>query len=430
MHVIMISYREAIDRLLAQLSVLPSQSCTVADALGRVLAWPVSSPLALPSFDHAAMDGYALHAPKPLKVGSEHLVHGSQAAGDEARTAHGGAWEIMTGARLPDGLDAVVAVERTELLETLPDGTPHRIRLRDEVSQGQNVRYAGTDMALGACVLAAGECIEAPQIMLLAALGVESVEVVRRPRVAIICTGKELQSDPMQPLGDGQIYSSNGPYLVAALSRAGAEVLCCETVDDTAVTYAQALQRAVAVGADLVISTGAVSMGRYDFVPDALRQLDADVLFHKVAMRPGKPLLAARWPAGPMILALPGTPMAVAAGARFFVAPVLRAMAGQGREPVLHASLASAQSPKAGFRHFLRARLQLDNNGRLQAQVSRQQQPFRIQPFAEADAWVVLGEDAGDCPAGTLVEIVGLELGSPLRIGNDRNPPNSPRSTS
>ena len=412
----MICYREAIGRVLAPLTVLPPQSCTVADASGRVLAQPVGSPLALPSFDHAAMDGYALHAPRPLKAGSEHVVHGSQAAGDAVWGARGDALEIMTGARLPDGLDAVVAVERTELLETLPDGTPRRIRLRDEVSAGQNVRHAGSDVAAGAPVLAPGECIKAPQIMLLAALGVTTVEVVRRPRVAIICTGKELQPDPMQPLGDGQIYSSNGPYLVAALSRAGAEVLCCETVDDTAVTYAQALQRAVAAGADLVISTGAVSMGRHDFVPDALRQLDAELLFHKVAMRPGKPLLAARLPDGPMILALPGTPMAVAAGARFFVAPVLRAMAGQGSEPVLRAALATAQSPKAGIRHFLRARLQLDDSGRLQAHVSRQQQPFRIQPFTEADAWVVLGEEAGDCPVGSAVEIVSLELSSPLRI--------------
>ena len=413
----MISYHEAIDRLLAQLPVLPSQSCTVADALGRVLAQPISSPLALPSFDHAAMDGYALHAPEPLEAGSEHVVCGSQAAGDTVWGAHGDALEIMTGARLPEGLDAVVAVERTELLETHFDGTPRRIRLRDEVSAGQNVRCAGTDVSLGARVLASGNRIEAPQIMLLAALGVARVEVVRRPRVAIICTGKELQGDPTQPLGDGQIYSSNGPYLVAALRRAGAEVLWCEPVDDTAVTYVQALQRAVAAGADLVISTGAVSMGRYDFVPDALRQLDAELLFHKVAMRPGKPLLAARLPGGPMILALPGTPMAVAAGARFFVAPVLRAMAGQGSEPVLHASLATAQHLSPGLRHFLRASLQLDSAGLLQAHVKRQQQPFRILPFAKADAWVVFGEDAGDCPVGSAVEIVSLELSSPLRIG-------------
>lgn len=416
----MIPYGEAIDRLLASLPALPAQSCAVSDALGRVLARPLTTSLALPSFNHAAMDGFALYAPEPLAAGSEHVVYGSRAAGDATRVTRGVALEIMTGAQLPDGLDAVVAIECTELLEALPDGTPRRIRLRNEVSAGQNVRHAGSDVAPGDRVLAAGECIEAPQIMLLAALGVACVEVVRRPRVAVICTGKELQPDSSQPLREGQIYGSNGPYLVATLTRAGVDVLFCDTVDDTAVTHVQALQRAIAAGADLVISTGAVSMGRYDFVPETLRQFNAQLLFHKVAMRPGKPLLAARLPGGPLILALPGTPMAVAAGARFFVAPVLRALMGQAREPLLHASLATAQSPKPGFRHFLRATLQLDGAGRLLAHVHEQQQPFRIRPFARADAWVVLGEDAGDCPVGSPVEIASLDLASPLRVGNGR----------
>lgn len=414
----MIRYAHALQLLLDTVGGLPAESCAVPDALGRVLAAPVVSPIALPSFDHAAMDGYALAAPEPLEPGSEHEVHGSQAAGDEASTAQGGAWEIMTGARLPDGLDAVVAIERTELLQSLADGTPRRIRLLDPVSEGQNVRHAGVDVARGSGVLRPGTRIEASHIMLLAALGVAQVEVVRRARVAIICTGKELQTDPSQPLVEGQIYGSNGPYLMAALAGIGARVLSCETVDDTATTYAAALTRAIHAGADLVVSTGAVSMGRYDFVPDALRQFDAKVLFHKVAMRPGKPLLAATLPAGPLVLALPGTPMAVAAGARFFIAPVLRVMAGLPPERPLHALLATPQDPKPGLRHFLRATLALDERGQLHAHVLRQQQPFRIQPYTDADAWVVLDEGAGECAAGTPVEITSLEMGAALRLAS------------
>lgn len=412
----MIRYHDAIARLLDVTARLPIETLAVSDALGRVLAAPVHSPIALPSFDHAAMDGYALAAPEPLDAGSEHVVHGSQAAGDAARRADGGAWEIMTGARLPDGLDAVVAVERTELLASAPDGTPLRIRLRDELSEGQNVRHAGVDVGQGATVLDAGTRLQPAQLMLLAAIGAAQVEGVRRPRVVVIGTGKELVMDPRQPLIDGQIYSSNGPYLAAALTLAGAQVLSCEVVDDTAVTYAHALRRAQDAGADLVISTGAVSMGRYDFVPDALRQLGAHELFHKVAMRPGKPLLAATLPDGPLVMALPGTPMAVAAGLRFFVAPVLRAMLGQGDEPSLHAVLDTPQQPKAGLRHFLRATFTLGNDGRLHAQVMPQQQPFRILPFAQADGWVVLDEDAGDCAAGRLVEIASLDADTALSL--------------
>ncbi len=417
----MIDYTTALERLLAPIDKRPMETCALRDAPGRVLAKDVSSAIALPSFDHAAMDGYALSASTPLMAGSEHVVHGSHAAGDAARRAEPGddgqgACEIMTGASLPEGLDAVVAVERTECLAARPDGTPVRIRLLDAVHTGDNVRYAGSDVALGAPVLAAGVRIQSRHIMLLAALGIATVDVVARPRVAIICTGKELQSDASKPLVAERIHNSNGPYLVAALTAAGANVLSCETVDDTAVTYADALRRAVEAGVELVISTGAVSMGRYDFVPETLRRFNARLLFHKVAMRPGKPLLAAKLEDGPLIIALPGTPMAVAAGLRFFVAPALRKMIGQNREPSLHAILDTPQQPKAGLRHFLRASLHLEMDGQLHAAVSSQQQPFRIRPFADADVWVVLPEDAGSCPAGMRVQVVSLEPGSSLRI--------------
>jgi molybdopterin molybdotransferase len=412
----MIDYAQALQRVLAQVVPLAGEDSALSEASGRVLAVDIFSPMALPSFDHAAMDGYALCAHEPLVAGSEHAVHGSQAAGEARQAGAIGACEIMTGACLPDGFDAVVAVERTELLSRHPDGTPTRIRLLDPLAAGANVRHIGADVAKGSTVLTAGTRIEAAHIMLLAALGLARVEVMRCPRIAIICTGKELQADPAEPLADGHIYNSNGPYLVAALSAAGAQVLSCETVDDTASTFADALQRVVDAGADLVISTGAVSMGRYDFVPDTLRRFSAQPLFHKVAIRPGKPVLCAKLGKGPLILALPGTPMAVAVGFRFFVAPALRAMTGQGTEPTLHALLDTPQQPKAGLRHFLRATLHQDAEGRLHASVLNQQQPFRIRPFAEADSWVVLPEDAGDCAGGKRVEVVSLEPGVAPRI--------------
>lgn len=412
----MIDYAQAIDRLLAHAPRLSTETCALVDASQRVLADAVASSLALPSFDHAAMDGYALAASDTAIAGSEHVVQGSQAAGDAAVVSSGAAWEIMTGARLPDGLDAVVAVERTRLISSHGDGSPERIRLLDDIVHGKNVRYTGSDIAKGAIVLDAGTRIEPSHVMLLAALGIAELAVVRRPRVAIICTGKELQPDLRAPLAAERIYNSNGPYLAASLGACGAQVLSCETVDDTAANYAAALKRAIAAGADLVISTGAVSMGRYDFVPDTLREFDAEVLFHKVAIRPGKPQLAAKLPEGPLVMALPGTPMAVAVGLRFFVVPVLRAMSGQATEPVFHAMLDTPQRPKAGLHHFLRARLGLDAQGRLHAEVSAQQQPFRIQPFAQADAWVILSEQSGEVSQGSIVQVASLHPDAGLLV--------------
>ena len=417
----MIEYADALQRLLAQAVRLPSERCPLDQAVARITAVAILSPLALPTFDHSAMDGYALRVREPLTPGSEHAVQGSQAAGDRACAATGDACEIMTGARLPEGLDSVVAVENTQLLATHTDGTPARIRLLQALDAGQNVRQAGSDVAVGSEVLGPGIRIDAAHVMLLAALGIGSIAATRRPRVAIICTGKELQADRSQPLVAGRIHNSNGPYLAAALGEAGAHVHSCVTVDDTAMTYADALAQALDAGVDLVLSTGAVSMGRYDFVPEVLRDLDDVLLFHGVAIRPGKPLLCARLTQGPLLLALPGTPMAVAAAMRFFVAPVLRTMLGQGTEPVLHAVLDTPQQPKPGLRHFLRATLHLRGDGRLHARVLPQQQPFRIYPYTESGAWVVLPENVGSCDEGLVVEIISLTHGQSPRI--DRESP-------
>lgn len=407
----MIDYATALSRLLAEAQLLPAETCALAEVPGRVLAADVRSPIALPSFDHAAMDGYALAAGTTLLAESEHRIGGSQAAGDRPVQAHGTACEIMTGACLPQGLNAVIAVERTELLQRSADGSPQRIRLLDALAAGHNVRRAGADVAAASLVLRAGIKMDAAHVMLLAALGLDQVSLVRRPRVAVIGTGKELLADPGQPLGESQIHASNGPFLIAALRSAGAQVLWSEIVDDSAVTYTAALARAVDDGADLVISTGAVSMGRYDFVPGALRQCGAQLLFHHVGIRPGKPLLVARLSDGPIVLALPGTPMAVACGLRFFAAPLLCAMTGQGAEPVLHAVLATPQNVRPGLRHFLHARLQQHDDGRLHAHIHPRQQPFRIAPFAQADCWVVLPENAGDVAAGQMVQIASLHPG-------------------
>lgn len=415
----MIRYQEALQQLLAHVTPVGEENCPLAQASGRVLAGALQSPMALPSFDHAAMDGYALFSGDGLEAGSEHVVHGSQAAGDVTGHSAEGAWEIMTGACLPKGLDAVIAVERTELLETRPDGSPLRIRLRDPLAKGRNVRLAGADIATGVEMMAAGSRIGAAQTMLLAALGVASIPVARRPRVAVICTGKELQADPAQPLTPGRIYNSNGPYLVAELTAAGAQVCSCETVDDSAVTYKEALQRVTKAGVDLVISTGAVSMGRYDFVPDVLRGLNAEILFHKIAIRPGRPVLGARLAQGPLLLALPGTPMAVAVGLRFLVAPVLRAMIGQAPERPLRAVLGTSISSRPGLRQFLRVSLAQDDEGRLLAAASPWQQPFRIHPFAQEDGWLVVPEDVDTDSAGMVFDVfsLGAGLAGALSVG-------------
>lgn len=405
---------EAVRLILAACAPMPAQAVPVAEAMGRVLAAPVSAPGALPPFDNSAMDGYALGGgAEALAAGSEWPLEGEQAAGDGIARARRGAWEIMTGARLPDGLDRVIPVEQTERLDA-----PPRVRLLAGVMAGENVRRAGSDVPAGETVLATGSVLAPQHLMLLAALGMASVTVAERPRVAVLCTGRELVDDSAAPLASGQIRNSNGPFLAERLPRAGAELVHVETVGDEVDAFLAAFARARAAGARAVVSTGAVSMGRYDFVPQALERLGAEAIFHKVAIRPGKPLLFARLPDGTLFFGLPGNPIAVAVGLRFFVEPALRAMLGLPREVLWRVPLANDYAKKPRLRFHLKARVALDGQGRLAAAVLPGQESYRILPLAEANAWVVVPVDAAALPAGTLVEVCGLgHMESPIIDG-------------
>ena len=407
-----LSYQAAL-RIVLEASTPPAaEACSIAACLGRSLAAPVISTVQLPPFDNSAMDGFALQGNSSVAAGTELDIEGEQAAGDGIASARAGAWEIMTGARVPDGLDRVIPVEQTERLSAT------RIRLLADVTAGQNVRRAGSDVAQGAAMLSAGTVLQPQHLMLLAALGAATVQVNARPRVAVICTGRELVDDPMQPLAPGQIRNSNGPFLAARLPLAGAQVVRVETVGDDADAFEAALRRALDEGAKLIVTSGAVSMGRYDFVPQALAKLGAQTLFHKVAIRPGKPLLFARLPDGALLFGLPGNPIAVAVGLRFFVEPALRVMLGLPAETPYRAPLRHAYNKKPRLRFHLKSRLTLDAQGRLAVDVLDGQESYRIAPLSEANAWAVVPADVDALPAGALVDVYGVgHLEFPLPEG-------------
>ena len=406
----MIAYGEALAIIRREARPLPAETCASADARGRILAAPVTSPAALPAFDNSAMDGYALHAgPNMLAAGRSFEVRGAQVAGDaRADASHDAqaAWEIMTGARLPDGFDTVVPVEQVERIEA--PGEPTRIRLSADVGPAQHVRRCGEDVAENMEVLRAGDQVQPQQLMLLAALGVAEVRVACRPKVAILSTGRELVDDPVQPLASGEIRNSNGPFLAARLQEAGVQLVHRSTVGDDPDQFRIALADALAAGAEVVVSTGAVSMGRHDFVPDTLRTLGAQVHFHKVAIRPGKPLLFARLAGGALFFGLPGNPVSCAVGQRFFVEPALRALLGMPPELPLRVPLAVDYTVRAPLRFHLKGRLDCDASGRMHAHVLPGQESFRILPLLQSNAWIVIPEAVGTIAAGTLVEVHGL----------------------
>jgi molybdopterin molybdotransferase len=377
----MISYPDALALLLGEAVALDSERVGIDAAPGRFLARDIVSPYALPGFDNAAMDGYAVRAQgETIPADSAYVVAAMHAAGDDTYDyPEAEACEIATGARMPARFDTVVPVERTER-------HGDRVRFVADERRGQNVRRAGSDLEAGDIALHLARRIDAAAVMLLAALGLDHLDVVRRPRVAIINTGSELNAGGPLPLAG--IHDSNGPFLAASLSRWGVDAIGRTRVPDQGDTFHLAIREALARRADLIVTTGAVSAGRFDFVPAALASLGARELFHKVAMRPGKPLLAARFENGPLVIALPGNPIAVAVGYRFFVAPVLRAMAGLPPERPTRTRLVSPPAVREGMQHFALGQLARDEAGLPIAHMTPTQAAYRILPYTLANVWL------------------------------------------
>jgi len=398
------SYPAALEIIAAAASPLPARRVAVAAAAGTVAAEDVRSPVAVPPFANAAMDGYALRsadtagaaAGAPVRL----AVAGRIAAGQAAppATAPGSAWEIMTGAPLPAGCDAVVPVERV----TAAAG---RVDIVAPLAAGTNRREAGEDFAPGDLVLGTGTPVTAEAVMGLAATGIGSLAVRGPVRVAVVTTGDEFAGGP------AGIHDASGPYLDACLRSLGAEPVSRVSVGDDPGALVAAV-RAASGCCDIVLTTGGVSAGRLDFVPAAVRDMGGEVLFHKVAIRPGKPLLCARLPGGPLLFGLPGNPIATAVGLRFFVVPALRALLGLPPERLPVARLAGPVRNRRGLTFFAKAVATVGPDAVHGVDVLPGQESFRIGPLLRANAWAVVPEGTEELAAGTLVRLAPLVPGA------------------
>lgn len=397
---------EAQARIAARITAMPCERVSLLQAEGRVLAVPVDSLVDLPPFDNAAMDGYALAWDENLATGREFEVHAEQAAGEgRSHLIDGRAIAIMTGAHMPDGADLVVPVEDVRVLARDDVGRPCRIRVERPPQRLQHLRRAGEDIARGTRAVDAGTRLYAAACMLLRGVGIAHVDVARIPRVALFSTGRELVDTPGHALAPGQIHDTNRPWLESRFKASGARIHIAETLADEADAFVDAVRRSLDDGVDLVVSTGAVSKGRYDFVPHALAALDAEIVFHGVAMRPGKPLLFAMLPGGIPFFGLPGNPVSSAVGARFFVDRALRAMLGMPCERTWRLPLAVPVVKKRGFHLYQKAELRLDDDGRVAVSLLQGQESFRTRPLLRTRAWAGLPADADSLPAGHLVDV-------------------------
>ena len=385
----------------ALLPPLPEEDVPLAAANGRVLARDVLARVSLPGFDNSAMDGYAARSDDvaPASAGRPVRLPVAQdipAGRPDVRPLEPGTVSrIMTGALLPAGADVIVPVELT-------DGGTDLVEIRDAPARGTHLRRAGEDIAEGAVALSAGTALGAAQLGLAAAVGATTLTVRRRPRVLVLSTGSELVP-PGESLRPGQIYESNSLLLAAAIEDAGGEPRTLHFVPDD-VDQFLATVRSELQTADLLVTSGGVSMGAYEVVKDAFQALGT-VEFTKVAMQPGGPQGAGTVDGVP-VLTLPGNPVSSFVSFEVFVRPALRRALGHAHPDRLHAParLTGPLRSPAGKRQYLRGRY---DGGRV-SQVGGPGSHL-VAHLARANCLVAVPEDVTELPEGAEVDVVLIE---------------------
>ena len=414
-----LSVGEASAHMLAGIMPVAEERVDLRASLGRALARDVVSPVSLPPWDNASMDGFAVHAADirgasataPVRLRVVETI----AAGRRGRFAlsEGAAVRIMTGAPVPEGADSVVRVEDT-------GGGPDLVEIRDDRDAGANIRAAGEDVRAGTVVVRAGTILGAAHLGVLASVGCARPHVHRRPRVAILATGDELV--PVEGfdevLAGDRIVSSNTYSLAAAVREAGGEPVQMVIAPDDPDAIAHCLGQAE--GADLILTSGGVSVGDFDYTREVVARLGGELSLWRVRMRPGAPLGFGRLFGAPW-LGLPGNPVSALVTFELFGRPVLRALAGASRPhrrsvPVVVDEPITLRAP---LTHFLRCVLSDGDDHSLHARLTGSQSSGMLTSMSSADELLIVPPEPAAIVAGARLRALPLDgdLG-----GSDRFP--------
>jgi len=406
----MISYKEALDLVIdkSKKHKLAIEKINSMEAVGYIVAKDIFATISIQPFDNSAMDGFALKYDdiKKLENGGEVILNKKDiiAAGDffEKEGLHSGdCYHIMTGAIMPKTADTVVPIELVTI-----DGD--RIKFTKPAVYNSHIRRAGEDFKSGDIVLKKGAIVKPAHIMVFAALGISEIDIYKKPQAVFISTGAELLDDLSKDLKNGQIYNSNKYYAVETLKNMGANCIDAITVHDDVEKFRDILKKYIDSNIDIIISSGAVSAGEFDFIRFELESIGAEIIFHKVSMKPGKPNLFAILPNGTLYFGLPGNPVATAVGLRFFIYPAIRSMQARQAEKTSYAKTNNKFSNKRNLQLFLKAKSRLDSKGEITIDILDGQASFKVSPFLEMDSWAIVPDNLDMIDCDDMIEFYPL----------------------
>jgi len=389
----MISVSEAREIIQKHIAALPPVQMKLQEAVGYQLAADIVAPLDIPAYPQSSMDGYAFSF-ADWQHNAVLQVNGEMAAGSNSKQKIDTktAVRIFTGAAVPNGADTVVMQEKTSIV----NGQLHIHD--DQLKQGNNVRLQGSEIKTGELALSANTILTPAAIGFLAGMGITEVDVYPPPTIAIIITGNELQT-PGQSLAYGQVYDANSFALTAVLKQVGVKQITIVQVPDLLDQLVNELQEAI-IQSDIVLLTGGVSVGDYDFVVEAATKCGVTKRFHKIKQKPGKPLFFGT-KESKLVFGLPGNPSSVLTCFYMYVLPVIANMIrGEKGLLVKEVPLAEAYQKPAGLTHFLKAFCDGYTVSPLGAQES-----YRMYSFARANCLIEIGEQVTDCEEGDLITI-------------------------
>lgn len=398
----MISLDEALERIIDLAAPLDNNSVPLEQALGSVLAVPAIAKTSQPPFDASAMDGYATRAEDVSAGVALEMVGTSEAGkGYTQRLGQDRCIRIFTGAPVPEGADAVIMQENAK-------AKGNWITFADTADVGQHIRAQGQDFSEGDVLCEAGQLMTPAAIALVAAGNCDKVDVRKKPKLALLATGSELV-----PLGGDlstdQIISSNSPGLHAMLSPLSESIEDYGIAGDTEEELRAKLAQALDSEADVVITTGGVSVGDLDIVQPVLKTLGVEIDFWKVAIRPGKPVLFGK-KGRTLVFGLPGNPVSAMITAATMVRPALRALSGLANPigPILRLPLAAPLSANGPRRHLMRAVISAKDNGISAVRPLSSTDSAHLSSFAKANALIIHPENAPEQPVGNIVDVVQL----------------------